>query len=189
MKRLTVYRTPEDRRPHAARCARAGLSLLEVMIATGVMAASAMVLTRLASIGSNHARRSETITEAILLAQNKIHGLAAGIEPLRPVEHQPFDENPRWEYSLSAEPQPIPGLWRIQIDLFRRTNAPAAVTPSSSREGQPPPFRGGRSGAAHQITSADFSLVQWIRLSPRETGKLTPLPPGTQPLALEGTSR
>ena len=113
-------------RPSASRrrCAKAGLSLLEVMIATGIMAASSMALLRLGRIGNEHALRSESLSEVVMLAQNKIHALEAGIEPLVAVERRPFAEHTDWEYTLQVEPATAPDLWRVTIEVFACSPAP-----------------------------------------------------------------
>ena len=166
---------PSTRR---SRCGRGalGLSLLEVMIATGIMAASSMALMRLARIGNEHARRSESLSEVVMLAQNKLHALEAGIERLEPAEHQPFAHQPDWEYTLQAEPHPTPGLWRISIAVFprphtsTRSGAPSRAGPagglSTTTDIPPSPQRSQPTSELRPSEPPRWTLVQWIRSTP-----------------------
>ena len=171
---------------------KAGLSLLEVMIATGIMAASSMALLRLGRIGNQHALRGESLSEVVMLAQNKLHALEAGVEPLVAAEHQPFRDHAEWEYTLHAEPETAPGLWRVTIEVFARQ-------PPLGRSGEPVSAGSTRSVDTHNPTSARrslatvtadskpprWSLTQWIRCAPPvEEGTLSaaaPRPGRSQP--------
>ncbi|MEE3371191.1 MAG: hypothetical protein VX346_17795 [Planctomycetota bacterium] len=152
---------------------QAGLSLLEVMIATGIMAASSMALLRLGRIGNQHALRSESLSEVVMLAQNKLHALEAGIEPLVIVERQPFRDHPEWEYTLHAEPETTPSLWRVTIEVFARQPSlglsgdprKAGITRSLDTDDSPSSRRS-LATATDDSRPPRWSLTQWIRCAP-----------------------
>src|SRR5690606_25167750 len=62
---------------------RAGFSLLEVMLATAILASSAMVLSSLLGLGAKFGRRAEARTEALSQAQSLLAEFLAmpGEEP------------------------------------------------------------------------------------------------------------
>ncbi len=147
--------------------AKAGLSLLEVMIATGIMAASSMALLRLGRIGNEHALRSESLSEVVMLAQNKIHALEAGIEPLVAVERRPFAEHTDWEYTLQVEPATAPDLWRVTIEVFAGTPDPGLPQDPGSAAAPLPvgvdPEVSPRLPSTDDTKPPRWSLTQWIR--------------------------
>lgn len=167
------FTTPAPTRGSRRDPAKAGLSLLEVMIATGIMAASSMALLRLGRLGNEHALRSEALSEVVMLAQNKLHALEAGIEPLEPVEHQPFADHADWDYTLQAEPETAPGLWRVTIAVFARQSAPGASADfgnagpnralAADRSTAP---RRSRIAVTDESQAPRWSLTQWIRCAP-----------------------
>ena len=71
---------------------RAAFSLLEVMLAAGILLACLIVLGELASVGRRHARDAEQLTAAQLLARSRLNEVLAGAAPL---ESQPAGERPK----------------------------------------------------------------------------------------------
>jgi Tfp pilus assembly protein PilV len=85
----TVQRRPRDpRRP------RAGLSLLEVLVATVILAGSMVVLMELAAIGRRQVSRIERWSTAQRLCRTKIDEVAAGIVQAQDVDNREFDGEP-----------------------------------------------------------------------------------------------
>ena len=52
---------------------RSGFSLMEVLLATGILLGSLIVLGQLATVGRKHAHDAETLTTAQLLCQSKLN--------------------------------------------------------------------------------------------------------------------
>ncbi len=110
----------------------AGISLLEVLLAMGILFGSLAVLSQLASIGISHLNRAETTTTAIRLCQNKLGEVLAGIEPLESVDDQPILENPDWNYSVEVQSlEPLP-LTEVRVQVARLS---AGEDNPSSRRG------------------------------------------------------
>lgn len=167
------FTTPAPTRGSRRVPAKAGLSLLEVMIATGIMAASSMALLRLGRLGNEHALRSESLSEVVMLAQNKLHALEAGIEPLEPAEHQPFADHADWDYTLHAKPETAPGLWRVTIAVFARQPALGFSADAGSADpnrpvaaDRPVSPRQSHAASTDESQAPRWSLTQWIRCAP-----------------------
>ena len=124
-----------------------------------------MALLRLGRIGNEHALRSESLSEVVMLAQNKIHALEAGIEPLVAVERRPFTEHTDWEYTLQVEPATAPDLWRVTIEVFACSPSPG-VSEEPGNVAAPLAIDQGLSNRRSPTGDAKpsrWSLTQWIR--------------------------
>ena len=100
---------------------RRGISLLEVMIATGMLAGSLVVLSQLTFVGRRHLDRAEETVTATRLCQNKLGELLTGLQPLETVDDEPFEENPDWSYSVRV--RPLDELPLVEVDVrVRRTS-------------------------------------------------------------------
>ncbi len=91
---------------------RDAFSLLEVIIATAVLAASAMVLSSLISLGSKYGNRAEERTLAVSQAESLLDEFLAKLS----VENPPFEESTG--ELLSSR---LPGK---QLKTFRLTSTP-----------------------------------------------------------------
>jgi len=116
---------------------RGGFSLLEVLMAMGILLGCVIVLTELAAIGRAHATDAEILAKAQLLCQTRLNEMLAGAQPVMPVQDRTLDEEPGWEYSVKVDSVPYPGLVAVRV-----------VVAQDVPEGQ----RGKR-----------FSLVRWTR--------------------------
>jgi general secretion pathway protein I len=116
---------------------RRGFSLLEVLMATGILLACVIVLAELAGIGRQHAVTAEELVTAQWLCQTRLNELLAGALPLVEVENEWVAETPGWVYSVQVDPLAQTGLVAVR------------VTVSKEAEGLRPPRQ--------------FSLVRWLR--------------------------
>jgi len=138
------------------RRARAGFSLLEVLIATSVLLGAVIVLSELASIGLRNAVDAEESATAQLLCQAKLNEILAGIVPAQDTDEAPFDERPEWRFTVEIEPLD-------RLDLLSLT---VRVWHDEGEEREP-----NRSG--------QFTLVRWMSDS-----QISSLQPGdSQPSA------
>ncbi|MBN1855178.1 MAG: hypothetical protein JW829_20775 [Pirellulales bacterium] len=95
--------------------ARHGISLLEVMIATGMLAGSLVVLSELTYVGRRHLDRAEEIATATRLSQNKLGELLTGLQPMETVEDEPIEEDPNWFYSVDIQPMEELALVEVRV--------------------------------------------------------------------------
>jgi len=99
------------------RSSRRGFSLLEVMLATGILLGSVVVLGELARLGSRNVQAACAETEAERLAQSVLSQVtAAGGIPEQAVG-QPIENTPGWLYSIEIEPLDRPALSALRITV------------------------------------------------------------------------
>lgn len=138
------------------RSCRGGFSLLEVLLATGILAGCLIVLSELAAIGRQHADDAQKLTTAQAICQTKLSEILAGLAPADPIEDQEVEDQPGWLYSIDAEPLQQPGLLALR------------VTVTENIEGRPP---------------REVGVVRWIpdpdyRRDAEEWSPRMRLPPG-----------
>ncbi len=105
--------------PHPNRTIRNGISLIEVLIATALLAGSMIVLSQLAFIGRKHLDRAERQATAVRLCQYKLGELLAGIEPMVRVDDQPLAEDSAWNYSIDIQPLEQLSLVELSVEVMR----------------------------------------------------------------------
>jgi general secretion pathway protein I len=120
---------------------RRGFSLLEVLLATAILAGSLVVLSQLAALGRTHAAAAGDEAEAVRIGRSVTSAILAGLLPVAPVHEQSVDEEPGWLYSVEVEPAGRPGLVAIRVTV--------------------------RQDEAESSRPVAFSLVRWIR-DPRQ---------------------
>jgi hypothetical protein len=114
-----------------------GFSLLEVVLAFGILAIAFTMLNQLVSSGYRNAREAESMTEAQMLAENVLEEFTLGILPQNQVANMPVSmdngmlgiqmmEAPEWEYSIEWEPAPVEGLVMVLVRV-NRTNVQQAA--------------------------------------------------------------
>lgn len=144
---------------------RGGFSLLEVLLAAGMLLGSVVVLGHLLGMARHHAESAALLTRAQQLCENRIEEIAVGILPPESASEEPLPEDPAWLCTTSIEPS----------DELRMLAV--SVTVSQAPELNRRPVR--------------FELVRWIRApgaahSPQPAAPDTgapgmPLPPGPAP--------
>ena len=127
---------------------RRGFSLLEVIIATGILAANTVLLLSLFSTGERHADRAETRVLAQMLCQSKLDELIADPSQLRTVDDELIVGYIDWTYSVDWTPSEIDGLVRLRVSVSRveEFGRLEDIAPASSRN--------------------TFELVRWTRYRP-----------------------
>ena len=92
------------------RPSRAAFSLMEVVMAVGILLASAIVLAELAGVGRDHANAAEELAAAQLAAQTKLNEILVSATPAEAVQDVPLETPPGWVYSIEIEPLTRDGL-------------------------------------------------------------------------------
>ncbi len=124
---------------------RTAFSLLEVMLAAGILLTCLVVLAELASVGRRHARDAEQLTAAQLLARSRLNEMLAGAVPLESQAASDVDELPGWSCKVDVEPLGRLGLSAVTVTVAR-ISAETLETPAGG---------GGKS----------FSLTRWVHSS------------------------
>ncbi len=137
---------------------RGGFSLLEVILATGILLGCLVVLSELANLGRIHASAAEDEATAARLCQNQLNAILSGLAPVAAVSQEPLADAPGWWLSVEVEPGKQRGVTILRITVGKDEEA------------------GGR--------PVEFSLVRWLRdpkWTPRQTtfgSEELRLPPG-----------
>lgn len=99
------------------RPVRGGFSLLEVLLATGILAGCLIVLAELAAIGRQHADDAQKLTTAQAICQTKLSEILAGLVPAEPIEEQEVEGEPGWLVSIDAAPLAQRGLLALRVTV------------------------------------------------------------------------
>ncbi len=119
-----------------------GFSLLEVILATAIIAASSMVLLRLISTGEQHLTRGQRKVDGQRICQSLIDEMIIDPDLQQSVEDQPVQGYSEWTYTAQVEPSEYEDLIRVRI---RASKTPKNIERTKS------------DGAY------DFELVRWMR--------------------------
>lgn len=156
-----------------ARRARAGFSLMEVLMATSMLLASVIVLGELAGIGRRNASAARELATAEILCENKLNEILAGAAPMSAVDGEPLEDQPGWIYTVTIEP----------VSQSANASSPGAVSPSSrtstNRSGSSSSPADAHNGLSvlkvtvapeeeqnrekEHRSSKEFSLTRWVR--------------------------
>jgi Tfp pilus assembly protein PilV len=117
---------------------RSGFSLMEVLLASGMLLASLVVLGQMAGVGRRHAEDAESLTTAQLLCLARLNAILAGASGLQSQAATAIPEAPGWTCEVAVQPQGQFGLVSVQV----------TVRPEADEGGR----RRGKS----------FSLVRWM---------------------------
>ena len=99
------------------RESRGGFSLLEIIIATAILAASGVMLMSMFSTADRHARRAESRAIAQMLCQSKLEELLASPEQILPIEADVVRQYPGWVYSVALEPTAVENFVRLTVSV------------------------------------------------------------------------
>lgn len=160
------------------RASQRGISLLEVIIATAILAGSAMMLTSMFATGDRHIMRAEERIMAQMLCQSKLDELVADPAQLEAMQAGVFPHFPGWVWSLDVESTSLEGLVRIKVAVTRVPGMPAGADLSVA---QTETASSGPSFDFAQIPDVPtFQLVRWLKFAgsltePEATDRTTPL--------------
>lgn len=96
-----------------------GFSLIEVIIAVGMLASALIVLGQLSSLGRKQIDEAIDSAVATRLASNKMARLATGIDPVERQEAEPLWEDPAWECRIEVWPAEQAGLAEVAVSVRR----------------------------------------------------------------------
>ena len=104
---------------------RHGFSLLEVIIATAILAASGLMLMSVFSMGDRHTQRADERSIAQMLCQSKLEELLASPSDLLPIQAEVIRQYPGWVYSVSLKPTQLEGFVQLTVSV---THIPGTET-------------------------------------------------------------
>jgi general secretion pathway protein I len=109
----------------AARRTAQGFSLLEVILALGILAGAVAVLGEVARNAIRSAQQARDLTVAELLCEGKMDEIIAGITPAEAVTDEPFDTTddatlPDWLYSVEVDSiNSDEGLSVVRVTVYK----------------------------------------------------------------------
>jgi len=96
---------------------RAGLSLLEVLVALAVFLMALGGLFTLLNYATRRAQEVQMRSQAARLCQSKLAEVLSGALPLTGQDGAAFDEDPDYQWSLTSEQGAVTGLWNITVKV------------------------------------------------------------------------
>lgn len=131
------------------RLARAGLTLLEVIIALSIFVLSVMAIFQLVHGASDLALRLQMEARASQLCQAKMAEIVAGVIPLQSQSGESMDEDPAWEWSMVCEPRTdLPALWTVTVRVEREGPGGRQIEARLTQFVLDPSQRGGKQSGA-----------------------------------------
>ncbi len=164
------------------RTSRVGFSLLEIIIATAILAASGVMLMSMFATADRHGRRAEERAIGQMLCQSKLDELVANPAQILPIEAEYFRQYPGWTYSVALEPTAMKNFARLTVAVShipgtevgadlelasRSTESPANVVSPDQLPQEP-----------------TYQLVRWLQFE----GDLTGLGMGSSSTGIPGTA-
>jgi len=104
---------PHGRRP--------GMSLLEVLVAVAIFLLALGGISHLVSSAGNRALEVNLRNQEARLCQSKMAEVASGILPLNSQNDTPFDEDPDFHWSVTADTTQIANLWTVTVKVTRES--------------------------------------------------------------------
>jgi general secretion pathway protein I len=96
---------------------RAGLSLLEVILAIAILGVSLATLGQLIRIGARNAAEARDLTMAQLYAESQMNRLSAGVDLLDPVQESGYDDAGNYVYSVDVWATDLPGIMSVTVTV------------------------------------------------------------------------
>jgi hypothetical protein len=112
-----IVRPPAGRR--AAPVRRAGLSLLEVLLALAIFLFSLAAIGALVEFGNERSTAAAMLTTATRLAQAKLAEVEAGSIPVATGGSGTFDDEPEWNWSVEAGAATVPNVYPVTVRVWR----------------------------------------------------------------------
>jgi len=106
-----------------SRNRHSGLSLLEVIIATAILAGSGLALFSIIGMGSKYALRAEEATYAQHFAQSALDEWLTAPNSVGTEQSGTFEEAPQWSYRIESQWLEEPGLCAVTVEIFRSRNS------------------------------------------------------------------
>ena len=98
---------------------RPGISLLEVIIATAILAASGIMLMSMFSTGDRHTKRAEERSIAQMLCRSKLDELLADKSSLVAIEAEVDPQFPGWVFGVAMEATQLEGFVKLAVRVTR----------------------------------------------------------------------
>ncbi len=156
-----------------------GFSLLEVLMATGILVGSLVVLSELAAIGRHHAEEAQRLTNAQAFCETRLNEILAGIRPAEAAEDQPVEQVPGWRCAVTVQRLSRPGLVKVQVTVKEDSPAERPREFTLAQWMRDPQFQ--RAGATPGTPSPGMPVSPGPELRREGEVPRTPSSPGPKP--------
>lgn len=107
---------------------RAGLSLLEVILALSILAAASAYLAQIMHLAAENAIRADVQTEAEIVAENVMNQVVAGVLPTmsatwtaysnpNPMGSMNMSTQMQWNYMINSFASEVPGMMCVRVSV------------------------------------------------------------------------
>lgn len=100
---------------------RAGMSLIEVILAMAIMMLALVAIGKLVDVGLDRSLDAQFQTRGTLLAESKLAEVEAGVVSLQGGSGGSFEEAPEWSWSVEATPSGPANLYQVTVRVSRST--------------------------------------------------------------------
>jgi general secretion pathway protein I len=107
---------------HGTAGNRPGLTLIEVLVALAIFLLALGAITRLITFAGQRAADARRTDEASRLARSKMGEVFAGVVPLSSSGDTPFDEEPDYSWSMTADSGSLTGLWVVTVTVKHKAD-------------------------------------------------------------------
>ncbi|HCP13842.1 MAG TPA: hypothetical protein DIT89_16025 [Planctomycetaceae bacterium] len=98
---------------------REGLSLLEVVLGTALLAMALAVLAQQSAVGVKAAVRCQLISEATVLCQTQLDRILAGGLERQSLRASPIEGREGWMWTAEERATAIPDLQRLTVEVYK----------------------------------------------------------------------
>ena len=113
---------------------RAGLSLIEVILALAILGGSMVMLGHLVRLGAGHAVDAQNISTAYLHCQSILGQVAGQALPATAVQNTPVPLDPEWVYSIDVQGLDLEALISVRVTVTSATDtSPYATSATLTR--------------------------------------------------------
>ena len=98
---------------------REGLSLLEVILGTALLAMALAVLAQQSAVGVKAAVRCQLISEATVLCQTQLDRILAGGLERQSLRASPIEGREGWMWTAEERATAIPDLQRLTVEVYK----------------------------------------------------------------------
>ena len=96
------------------------MTLIEVLIALAIFLLAMVVFGEMILRNKDIALEIQRQNLATRLCQSKLHEAAAGVVPMTGQDDTPFEEEPDYTWSMTADAGSVVNLWNVAITVKRR---------------------------------------------------------------------
>ncbi len=98
---------------------QSGFTLLEVILALAIMAGAVAVIGELTRTGLMNSQRARDLTRDELICESVMTQIVTGAIAASSATNVPFDDDPRWLYSIDVQSSSQQGLLTVTVTVVR----------------------------------------------------------------------